>query len=170
MPGLVSLPLGLHPFGLINVVCLEPFSLYLGWYCLGLIDAVCLEPVSLFPGLSSCGWFDVVCLGLSSAHLGCLLCGNWCGSVYAWCLCLPWFGLSLYLPHAVACLSTILFPWLTVVARSNGELLGYCVWFSQVVVIMCIFSLAHPSILVNLGNCAKLSIQDNVILQMLFLF
>ena len=38
----------------------------------GLIDVVCLGPVSLFPGLSSFGWFNVVCLGLSSASLGCL--------------------------------------------------------------------------------------------------
>ena len=39
----------------------------------GLIDVVCLGPVSLFPGLSPFRWIDIVCLGLSSSSLGCLL-------------------------------------------------------------------------------------------------
>ena len=75
---------------------------------------------------------------------------------------MAWFGLSLYLPYAVACLSTILLPWLYVVVLSSyGELL-LCL------VILGKFYLAHPSVLVNVGTLAKLSIQGNVISQLLF--
>ena len=70
--GLPTLDSWLLAIGLIDVVCLEPVSLFPGLYPFGLIDVVCLGPVYLFPGLSPFEWVDVVCLGLSSSSLGCL--------------------------------------------------------------------------------------------------
>ena len=65
----------------------------------------------------------------------------------------------------------MLLPWFTVVfLSSSGELLLCLVLSTGSYYVYVNVCLAHPSILLNVGTCAKLSIQGNVILQILFSF
>ena len=90
----------------------------------------------------------------------------WCTCVCAGFLLWHWFGFSLCLPLYNA-LPLICCKWL------YFPLVGsYCVWFSQLVVLYCVYYSMFGTSLrpVNVGTRAKLSIQGYVILQVLFSF